>query len=338
VKVSVVIPTYNRARLVGEAVRSVLAQEFRDLELVVVDDGSTDATPDVLRSFADPRLAIVEQPNQGIAAAWAAGLRRASAEYAIRLDSDDRFLPHCLARLMVVAEGAPDAVLVYGRARAMREDGTPLAQLCGSPAPFPDRTFASTLYGDFVAPSAALVRRQVVEELGGPDSGLGASEDWDLWVRLARRGRFVFLNEVLSEFRVHAERFTAPRGPNVAAVAASRLRVLDKAFAAPDLPADVRAMRALCYRNAQVDIALRWVQANAPGRAGRAVAAALRTGVNPFDTLTRVAYLVIFHRLVRRCGAATRVSDGLARWRRARRLRNLPSEVADGIAGRLPDS
>jgi glycosyltransferase involved in cell wall biosynthesis len=319
VKVSVIIPTYNRASLVGEAIESVLAQELRDFELVVVDDGSTDATAAVLRRCADSRLAIVTQPHRGIAAAWAAGLRRASADYAIRLDSDDRFLPGCLARLVAAADAAPGAVMTYGRARAIRADGTPLPRLTGNPAPLPDRPLASILYGDFVAPSAALLRRRVVEEVGGPDPELSASEDWDLWVRLAGRGRFVFVPEVLSEFRVHAGRFTAAAGPNVAAVAASRLRVLDKAFAASELPADVRALRDLCYRNAHVDVALRWLHAGAPGRTGRALVAALRTGVNPFDTLARVAYLTIFHRLAPRYRAATRVSDTIARWRRARR-------------------
>jgi hypothetical protein len=201
----------------------------------------------------------------------------------------------------------------------VREDGTPLPRLTGCPAPIPGRPLASILYGDFVAPSAALLRRRVVEEIGGPDLEIGASEDWDLWVRLAGRGRFRFVPEVLSEFRIHAGRFTASTGPNVAVVAASRLRVLDKAFAASDLPADVRALRDVCYRNAHVDVALRWMQAGALAPARRAVAAALRTGVSPLDTLVRLAYLAAFHRLALRYRAATRVSDGIAGWRRARR-------------------
>jgi hypothetical protein len=203
----------------------------------------------------------------------------------------------------------------------MREDGTPLPQVTGSAAPFGERTLASVLYGDFVTPSAALLRRRVAEEVGGPDPAVVPSEDWDLWIRLAVRGRFVFIDEVVSEFRVHEGRFTSPRGPNVAVVAASRLRVLEKAFAAPDLPVDARTMRALSFRNAYVDVGLRWLQAGSPGRAGRSFGAALRTGVNPVGTLARIAYLAVFHRLVRRYGWATRVSDGVARRRRARRAR-----------------
>ncbi|MFN8476083.1 MAG: glycosyltransferase [Anaerolineae bacterium] len=329
-RVSVVIPTYNRADLVGEAMQSVLCQTFSDLELVVVDDGSTDDTPGVLARIADPRIRVISQANQGISGALNAGMRAARGEYVIMLGSDDRFLPQCLARLTAAAARQPNAVVVYGRARGIDLAGGPLTLVTGAPLPYPDRPLLSALYGDFVATIAALIRRDTLDRVGYCDPNLKGNEDWDLWIRLARVGKFVFVPEVLAEFRIHPGRFTAAQHDKLAALLAGRLAILDKAFAAPDLPSDVVAARPAIYRNAYIDIGLRWLNVGEYGDAGAAFRQALRYG-RPLPTAGRIVSLAVFYRFARRYGWANRLSDSAARWKRARRA----SHAREGMEARL---
>ena len=161
-KVSVVIPTYNRARLVTEALHSVLSQPFDDMEVLVVDDGSTDDTLSALARFTDSRLRVIHQANQGISGARNTGVREARGEYIAMLDSDDRWRPSVLPRLVAALDAHPDAVLVYGRAQAMDAYGFPLPQMKGTAEAFPGQTLRSILYGDFVPIITALVRRDAL--------------------------------------------------------------------------------------------------------------------------------------------------------------------------------
>ena len=320
-RVSVVVPAYNRADLVGETIDSVLAQTLPDFELIVVDDGSTDHTPAVLARYNDPRLRVIRQANMGISGALNTGFRAARGEFAIMLGSDDRFRPACLARLVAEADRRPDAVLVYGRAQAIDLHGAPLPHITGAPEPYPGQTQLSALYGDFVSTITALIRRSALEQVGLCDETLRGNEDWDLWIRLAAVGPFVFVDEVLAEFRVHPQRFTAGRGERLEALLASRAQVLDKAFARPDLPPEVRAARPLIYRNLYVDMGLRALNARDARRAGRAFRQALRFG-QPVATILRIVYLAVFYRLVDHAPAVQKVSDAVAGWKRRRRLRH----------------
>jgi glycosyltransferase involved in cell wall biosynthesis len=314
------MPAYNRAEYVAEAVRSVLAQTFTDLELIIIDDGSTDATLAVVQQFTDPRVHIIHQANQGISGALNTGLGAARGEYAIRLDSDDRFLPGCLARLVPVAEANPNAVLVYGRAQAMDQTGALLAQITGNPEPFPGQTLRSILYGDFVATITALMRRRALDAAGWFDTRLRGNEDWDLWIRLAGQGPFIFVDEALAEFRIHPTRFTAARGDGLARLMAGRLAILDKAFAQPELPADVLAVRPLAYRNVYVDAGLRHLALAQWWPALAAFRQALRYG-NWLMTLARIVYLAVFYRLVARHDWVRALSDEVFRWKRSWRGR-----------------
>lgn len=323
-KVSVIIPTYNRADLVGEAVQSVLAQTLADLELIVVDDGSIDDTTAVLAAFTNPRLRVIRQANQGISGALNTGFAAASGEYAIMLGSDDRFLPSCLSRLVEVADSRPDAVLAHGRAQAIDRQGKLLEQVTGNLEPFPGQILRSILYGDFVSTIAALIRRDALDRVGLFDTTLYGNEDWDMWIRLARHGSFVFVDEVLAQFRIHPTRFTASRGDRMARLLASRVQILDKAFARPDLPSDALAIRPIAYRNVYITGAVRYLNVGAVSPAIRALAQAMRYG-DPASTVVRVLYQTLFYRLAPQHSWARVVSDSLFRWRRALRQEKVRS-------------
>src|SRR5262245_22080838 len=124
-RVSVVIPTFNRAGFVREAIESVLAQTFGDWELIVIDDGSTDDTASVVAAFGDPRIRYIRQENRGEGRARNAGLAVATGEWVSFLDSDDRMLPDNLAALIAVSDARPEIDVAYGWYFFMDHNGEP---------------------------------------------------------------------------------------------------------------------------------------------------------------------------------------------------------------------
>jgi len=196
-KVSVVIPTYNRAALVERAVRGVLAQTHRDLEAIVVDDGSTDETVERLARIEDERLIVVTQQNSGVAAARNRGIEETSGRYLSFLDSDDEWLPEKLARQLAMLEEAPRHVGIctiggdiVGPDGSLHRQSSPQGYL------FEPLLLQNTVF----ACMSALVKREVIEAIGGFDPNLPAIEDWEWLQRAARLYSFVSVDEPLARY------------------------------------------------------------------------------------------------------------------------------------------
>jgi glycosyltransferase involved in cell wall biosynthesis len=198
-RVSVVLPTLNRGALLERAVRSALGQTVRDLEVIVVDDGSTDDTPATLRRMvaADDRLRVVRsRVPGGAAAARNRGITLARGEWVGFLDDDDAWLPQKLERQLAVAASDTDAGLVY--CPYLYDDGR--GSLTVRNAWDPDRPpgYRKMLFRRLiVAVPTALVRRRLLVEVGLFDPDLPTLEEWDLFVRLAFRTRFAWTPEPL---------------------------------------------------------------------------------------------------------------------------------------------
>jgi len=126
-KVSVILPTFNRAAYLPDAIESVLCQTFRDFELVIVDDGSTDNTRQIVQMYPDKRIRYRFKQNGGIASALNCGIKQSTGTYLARLDSDDVFLPEKLAYQVACLDANPDCGLVYTQAYNMDEKGNVLA-------------------------------------------------------------------------------------------------------------------------------------------------------------------------------------------------------------------
>ena len=181
--VSVVIPTYNRAELVREAVASVLAQNYRPLELIVVDDGSDDATGDTLARY--PEVRVLRQAHTGMPGQVRnAGARLARGEYLAFLDSDDLWLPQKLAR-QVPAATAAGAAISHTRERWVRS-GRVISQRTQRHRRSGD-LFADSLRKCVIGPSTVLLRRALFEQAGGFREDLEIAEDYELWLRLTAR-------------------------------------------------------------------------------------------------------------------------------------------------------
>jgi glycosyltransferase involved in cell wall biosynthesis len=196
--VSVVVPAYNAAWCLGKAVDSVLAQDYRDFELIVVDDGSTDGTASVLADYGDA-VRVVRQPNGGLSSARNAGIRAARGEFVAFLDADDWWLPGKLHRQVELMRSRPDVGFSSTAARVEDPDGRLLnvwgcAQWEGS--------FLVHLFGSNAdvagSGSAVMARRAMFDRVGGFDESLRSLEDIDMWMRLAAVAGYACLDEPLA--------------------------------------------------------------------------------------------------------------------------------------------
>ena len=201
--VSVVMPAYNCERYIGQAIESVLAQTYSRVELIVVDDGSTDGTAAVARSYGD-RLRYVYQENQRQAAARNLGIRLAHGELIALLDADDVWLPEKLTRQVGFWEKNPSLGLVYCMAREIDEEGRPLLERSAN---LRGDCLHDVLMGageGILAGSTALIPRTVFEALGEFDPELPPCEDSDFVWRVVSRYHIDFVPEPLILYRLHA--------------------------------------------------------------------------------------------------------------------------------------
>lgn len=208
--VSVVIPTRNREQMVAQAVESILTQDFKDYELIVVDDGSTDNTADVLQRY-EGSIRLIRQSNRGVSAARNAGIAASRGPLIAFLDSDDLWRPRKLSLQTAFFHAHPNAVVCQTEERWMR-NGRQL-----NPRKYHQKAagyfFERSLERCLVSPSAAMLRRTVLEEIGGFDENLPACEDYDLWLRIGIRYPIHLINAVLVDKRGgHADQLSAAPG------------------------------------------------------------------------------------------------------------------------------
>ena len=192
--VSVIVPTYNRWPMVGEAVESVLAQTVSDYELIVVDDGSTDETRSRLRGFG-ARLTVLTRSRGGVAAARNLGANRSSGRYLAFLDSDDLWRPRKLERQLHFMERRPRVCICQTEEIWIR-NGVRVNPRNRHRKPSGD-IFRASLELCLVSPSAVMLRRDFFERVGGFDESLPVCEDYDLWLRIAKDTEVPLIPEAL---------------------------------------------------------------------------------------------------------------------------------------------
>ena len=211
--ISVVIPTYNSGVLLKQTLDSALNQTLAPDEIIVVDDGSTDGTPDWVRAHYGARVTVIEQRNGGVADARNAGWRASSGDWIAFLDHDDVWYPDKLERLLGAATptGRSAAGVVYARWRAVDERGEPLPDAAQLTRQKWWRGARGTVFGwlfgwrcPIVSMSVPIVRRELLERIGGFDPACVPCDDWDLWLRLARVCQFEFADQTLVDYRCYA--------------------------------------------------------------------------------------------------------------------------------------
>jgi glycosyltransferase involved in cell wall biosynthesis len=199
--VSAVVATYNYGRFLAGALDSALGQTFGDLEVIVVDDGSTDNTETVVAPYLrDPRVHYHRTDHVGQSAAKNMGIRLARARLIGFLDADDLWLPEKLEKQVVLCEREPDVGVVYTRRALIDPDGRALEYR--QPDSLPRGNVVTALVqNNFVCFSSAVVRQRVFAEVGGFDESLSLAIDYDLWLRVGLRFSFDFVDEPLVQYR-----------------------------------------------------------------------------------------------------------------------------------------
>jgi glycosyltransferase involved in cell wall biosynthesis len=250
--VTAVIPTYNYARFVARAIDSVLAQTYRHIECIVVDDGSTDDTAEILSRYGD-RLVAIRQPNRGLSAARNAGLQAARGAYVAFLDADDWWHPEKASRQVAALQQRPDVGCVGCGRRHVALDGQTLEEFPGQPGARDRRALlrgvALRTFWVGGSGSGAMIRRSVVERVGGFDEGLKAAEDWDMWLRLAATTQIDNVPDILTCITRHG----SGSFRNVRRMEEAQWAVYRKLQSAPDGPLtarDLRRVRSLIYADA----------------------------------------------------------------------------------------
>jgi glycosyltransferase involved in cell wall biosynthesis len=201
--VSIIMPTYNRAKAwLEQAVASVQGQTFTDWELIVVDDGSTDGTPELVERLArrEPRLRLHRTPHAGVSAARNAGLGLARGRFAAFLDDDDVWMPNRLQRQVEYLTKNPEYGLIYAQAATVDGEGRIIGLKPGRRAA---TDFDGLLDGNCIPMPTVLARRDCLAAVGGFDRSLRIAEDYDLWLRLARRFPIAYLPQPLAQYRRH---------------------------------------------------------------------------------------------------------------------------------------
>ncbi len=211
-KVSIIIPCYNVQEYIAQCLDSVLTQTHTNLEIIVVDDGSTDNTYTILEEYAqkDTRIRVIRKENRGLAAARNTGIEAATGEYLVLLDSDDVMLPEKIAQQLLWMDQHPTYELVYSGLYHFWDHTSKIYRL--AIAPLTRDIYQGLLRGNCINPNTVCIKRSVYERIGGFDEALRSAEDWEYWLRAAKNGIVIgYQPDILTLYRMRSNSLSADR-------------------------------------------------------------------------------------------------------------------------------
>jgi glycosyltransferase involved in cell wall biosynthesis len=206
--VSVVIPVYNGARFLREAIDSVLGQTYSPVQVIVVDDGSVDGSPEVIRSYGS-RLESIRQPNSGVAQARNRGIAASRGEFIAFLDQDDWWRPEKIRRQVESFVQHPDVGLVHTEAAHYDNPSAAFVERFNPNRSdlLTGRCYERLLLGNAIFNSSVIIRKSVLDKVGAFDTQIEGNtiQDYDLWLRIARASSLAYISEQLTVYRLHPE-------------------------------------------------------------------------------------------------------------------------------------
>lgn len=218
-RISVIMACFNSAAFVSEAVESILSQTFRDFELILIDDGSSDSTLDIIKHYnlKDNRIVVIEKQNTGAADSRNKGIYLSRGDWIAILDSDDIAFPMRLEEQLKYAKKNPDVLMLGSDCFTINKEGSPIKKHS-----YPANSFElkKRLRRNMAFPphSSVLYRGDAVKRLGGFNTRFVRSQDWDLWLRLAEEGQIACLNRPLVKIRKHSSNISNYDGGNTQAL------------------------------------------------------------------------------------------------------------------------
>jgi glycosyltransferase involved in cell wall biosynthesis len=215
-KISVVTPTFNRSSFLKKAIESVLAQTFKDFELVIVDDGSTDNTQEEIECYrVDSRVNYLYQANRGQSHARNLALEQATGDFIAFLDSDDSWSLDKLDKQLAVFQKNPEVDIVHGDEAIIDEHGAVIT--LNNMKRHSGLITPQLLADNSVSITTALVRRRCFDEMGGFDTTVGVADDYELWLRFSARYRFHYEPGIVASYRVMADQISSDKRRRFAA-------------------------------------------------------------------------------------------------------------------------
>ncbi len=251
--ISIIIPAYNAAKTIERTLQSALAQTYENFELLIVDDGSTDATVAVISRIQDPRIQVFACEHQGHAASRNYGLARAAGEYCAPLDADDLWTKDKLEAQLKALQQRPEAAVAYSWTDYIDAEDQVIRR--GTYITAQGDLYRRLLETNFIENgSNPLIRRSLLVEIGGFDCELVNAADWDVWLKLAARTEFVCVAQPQVLYRVSVNSVSA----NLQGMETCCLRILNRNFA--EAPAAVQPARARCFGNFYLYLTLRAIE------------------------------------------------------------------------------
>jgi glycosyltransferase involved in cell wall biosynthesis len=258
-RVSVIVPTYNRANYLPEALRSILTQSYSPCEVIVVDDGSTDDTDQVLQAFGSP-VRYFKQDHQGVAIARNRGLELATGDVIAWLDADDLWMSDYLATVIPVLEHDSRLDGVYCGFTHIDAEDRPLTTPVLEPVP-PDKLYSALIGSDFILTSGFVARKKCFDQAGNFDAQFCICEDYDLFLRFAQRFTFVGIPRSMVMLRVHDANTTR----DTAAFCRFRVALVEKHWGPREGDASSWSVDKQCaYAHAFLNCAVRYFQDGRP--------------------------------------------------------------------------
>lgn len=190
-KISIVIPTHNSSKTIYNCLHSILLQDYKEYDIIVVDDGSEDDTTNIVKSFNHAHLTVIEQENKGVSAARNAGIRKASGDLIAFLDSDDFWLPNKLSRQVEILNNNETLGLVATGAIYSKDKINYLM----SNKNIEGDIFDTLLNGNIIITSSVLVKKIIIEEIGFFNEKIYLGEDWEMWLRIASRNKIKLISQ-----------------------------------------------------------------------------------------------------------------------------------------------
>ena len=200
-KVSVVIPAYNKAELTVKTVESVLSQTYKNIEIIVVDDGSTDNTKDLLKPYVG-KIQYIHKDNGGACSARNVGIRKSTGEYICLIDCDDTYLPKKIEKSVAYLEKHPECGFVHTAAYLVDEKGNIITQHSHKWAHKTGWISKYLLFKNFICNSTVVIRKSCFEKVGLFDEEIFTPGDWDMWLRLSENYKVGYISKPLTKYMV----------------------------------------------------------------------------------------------------------------------------------------
>jgi glycosyltransferase involved in cell wall biosynthesis len=240
-EVSVIIPTYNSVQYLTAAIESVLEQTFKDYEILVIDDGSTDNTSEAVKCYGEI-VRYIYQENGGVSVARNRGIKESKGKYVAFLDADDTWLPNKLERQIETLTCNLEYKFCFSDFLAVSEDLQPLEmkRLRLENSAISDLLLRGNIVGSICT---VICERSLFDSVGGFDPKLSQCADWDMWVRLATLTDFLFVDEPLVTYRQHSSNMSK----HAPLLEKDSLLVLEKGFASMNVPNEIKAKRRAAF-------------------------------------------------------------------------------------------